>query len=92
MKEKRFRQTRVHNRKWKKYNLYLGWSQMIVKRGNKMSLERKREYRLVCLYPFLQQFLDVGFEVVLFDAFGLHHQSVVQLTQPLQHARRRLVP
>lgn len=34
----------------------------------------------VCVYLFLEQFLNVGFEVMLFDAFRLHHQPVVQLT------------
>lgn len=42
-------------------------------------------------YLLLKQFLDVGLEVVLLDAFGLDHQPVVQLAQPLQHTGRRLV-
>lgn len=35
----------------------------------------------------MKELLDVGLEVVLLDPFGLHHQAVVQLAQPLQHAR-----
>lgn len=42
-------------------------------------------------YLFLEQFLYIGLEVVLLDAFGLHHQPVMQLAQPLQHTGRSLV-
>lgn len=39
---------------------------------------------------FLEELLDVRLEVVLLDALGLHHQAVMELTELLQDAGRRL--
>lgn len=50
-----------------------------------------RTSEVMGVYLFVKQLPDVRSEVVLFDALRLHHQAVVQRTQPLQHTRRRLV-
>lgn len=48
-------------------------------------------FRINRMHLFLKQLLYVRFEVVLLDAFRLHHQPVVELAQSLQHAWRRLI-
>lgn len=48
-------------------------------------------FRINRMHLFLKELLYVRYEVVLLDAFSLHHQPVVELAQSLQHTWRRLI-